>query len=149
MPRRRAIRKWVRAALEQDAAVTVRIVDEVEGRALNAAFFGAGLRDQCADFRADETGGLGSPQGARLAGDVVLCAPVVAAEALAQDKALEAHYAHLVVHGILHLQGYDHEDEREAEQWSRENARFWQTWAILTLREVKRLIDMVCKSGFE
>lgn len=47
---------------------------------------------------------------------MVLCAPVVAAEALAQDKALEAHYAHLVVHGILHLQGYDHEDEREAER---------------------------------
>lgn len=116
VPRRRAIRKWVRAALEQDAAVTVRIVDEVEGRALNAAFRGKDYATNVLTFVYDETSGLGSPQGARLAGDVVLCAPVVAAEALAQDKALEAHYAHLVVHGILHLQGYDHEEDREAER---------------------------------
>jgi probable rRNA maturation factor len=60
----------------------------------------------------DEFSGAESP----LAGDIVLCAPVVAREAVQQEKPVEAHYAHLTVHGVLHLQGYDHESDAEARQ---------------------------------
>jgi probable rRNA maturation factor len=99
------LRRWVRAALARPAEVTLRFVAEAEGRRLNREFRG---RDY-------PTNVLTFVYAARpLAGDVVICAPVVAREARAQGLEVDAHYAHLVVHGMLHLQGYDHERAGEA-----------------------------------
>ena len=100
------LRRWARATLGRPAEVTLRIVGEREGRALNREFRGRRHATNVLTFCYRETG--------RLAGDIVLCAPVIAREARAQGKALEAHYAHLTVHGLLHLQGYDHDNSRKA-----------------------------------
>jgi probable rRNA maturation factor len=105
IPSDRRIRAWALAALAAPAAVTIRFVGTTEGRRLNREFRG---RDYAANV-------LTFVYASRpLSGDVVICAPVVAREARAQGKALEAHYAHLVVHGLLHLQGLDHEQARAA-----------------------------------
>jgi len=100
-PTRSQVRGWVRAACAKPAEVTVRFVGAEEGRRLNH------------DYRQKDyaTNVLSFPyeSGTRLCGDLVVCLPVVAAEALEQRKSLEAHFAHLIVHGMLHLQGYDHE----------------------------------------
>lgn len=116
VPKRREIQRWASAALERDAEVTVRIVDAVEGRALNKAYRGKDYATNVLTFTYDEADGMSHLEGMPLVGDLVLCAPVVAAEAAAQGKPLDAHYAHLVVHGILHLQAYDHENDDEAER---------------------------------
>ncbi len=108
LPTRPQFRRWMKAALQQDAQVTLRVVDEAEGRELNKAYRGKDYATNVLTFVYDDVP-------APLCGDVVLCAPVVAREAQEQHKALLAHYAHLVVHAALHLQGYDHEDAREAE----------------------------------
>jgi len=99
--------KWARAALRVDTDVTLRIVDEAEGRALNRDYRGKDYATNVLTFPL-----LEEPV---LMGDIILCAPVVAAEAEAQGKTVQAHYAHLTVHGILHLHGYDHETQAEAE----------------------------------
>jgi probable rRNA maturation factor len=99
--------KWARAALRIDTEVTLRIVDEEEGRALNRDYRGKDYATNVLTFPLTEE--------PHLMGDIILCAPVVAAEAMAQGKPLHAHYAHLTVHGVLHLHGYDHETEAEAE----------------------------------
>lgn len=99
--------KWARAALRVDTEVTLRIVDEAEGRALNHDYRGKDYATNVLTFPLVE-----EPM---LMGDIVLCAPVVAAEAKTQNKTLHAHYAHLTIHGILHLHGYDHENEAQAE----------------------------------
>ena len=99
------LRRWSRAALGRAAVVTLRFVAEAEGRRLNREFRG---RDYATNVLTFVYGG--EP----LAGDVVICAPVVAREAREQGKPAEAHYAHLVVHGLLHLQGEDHEREAQA-----------------------------------
>ena len=111
LPARAAFRRWVKAALQGPAELVLRLVDEAEGRALNRAYRGKDYATNVLSFAYGELDDGGGP---RLGGDVVLCAPVVAAEARAQGKPLEAHYAHLTVHGLLHLQGYDHENAREA-----------------------------------
>lgn len=112
LPARAVFRRWARAALAGPAELTLRLVDEDEGRALNLAYRGKDYATNVLSFGYGDTeAGSGGPL---LYGDIVLCAPVVAAEARAQGKALEAHYAHLTVHGLLHLQGYDHESERDA-----------------------------------
>ncbi|HQM87790.1 MAG TPA: rRNA maturation RNase YbeY, partial [Methylotenera sp.] len=90
-----------------DTEVTIRIVDEDEGRALNNTYRGKDYATNVLTFPITET--------PHLMGDIVMCAPVVATEALAQHKSIEAHYAHLTVHGILHLHGYDHEIAAQAE----------------------------------
>jgi probable rRNA maturation factor len=106
LPTRHQFRKWVLAAVAQNAEITLRIVDVAEGRSLNKNY-----RDK--DYA---TNVLTFPlQDKPLMGDIVLCAPVVAQEAAEQGKTLEAHYAHLTVHGLLHLQGYDHENDADAE----------------------------------
>jgi probable rRNA maturation factor len=110
LPARRSIERWVGAALERRAAVTIRFVGRREGRALNRQFRGRDYATNVLTFVYRDAG----DRDAALAGDVVLCAPVVAEEARAQHKPLRAHYAHLVMHGVLHLQGYDHERPREA-----------------------------------
>ena len=106
LPRRPALRRWVYAALTRDAHVTLRFVDGREGRALNRRYRGRDYATNVLTFVYDG--------GASLLGDIVLCAPVVRNEARAQRKTLRAHYAHLVIHGMLHLQGYDHERDDDA-----------------------------------
>jgi probable rRNA maturation factor len=114
LPSRAQFRKWVRAALEHDAMVTVRLVAQEEGRVLNCNYR---KKDYATNvltfvFRAGH-------KGAPFEGDLALCAPVVAREARAQKKTLAAHYAHLTVHGMLHLQGYDHETNAGAKVMER------------------------------
>ena len=106
VPANAMLRRYARAACERDARVTLRVVDGREGRALNRRYRGRDRATNVLTFVYDE--------GASLAGDIVLCAPVVAREARAQRKSLAAHYAHLVIHGMLHLQGYDHERDDDA-----------------------------------
>ncbi|PKO51934.1 MAG: rRNA maturation RNase YbeY [Betaproteobacteria bacterium HGW-Betaproteobacteria-20] len=107
IPAKDLFRKWVKAAIRVDTEVTIRIVDEAEGRALNKAYRGKDYATNVLTFPLTEE--------PHLMGDIVICAPVVVAEALAQHKPLAAHYAHLTVHGVLHLHGYDHETEAQAE----------------------------------
>ena len=108
MPTRQQFRRWVRAALEQDVQMALRIVNEAEGRELNRSYRGKDYATNVLTFVYDDT----SP----IYGDVVICAPVVAREAREQGKELLAHYAHLTIHAALHLQGYDHENRRDAEE---------------------------------
>jgi len=114
LPSRAQIRRWVASALEQAAEITVRIVDADEARALNADYR---QKDYVPNVLTFEYGEIGHDESGRgvLGGDVVICAPVVEREAREQGKPLKDHYAHLTVHGVLHLQGYDHIDPREAE----------------------------------
>jgi len=98
------LRKWARAA-GVDGAITVRYVGETESRRLNREFRGKDYATNVLSF----------PYSAKpLEGDLVICAPVVAREAREQGKALRAHHAHMLVHGLLHLAGLDHERAREA-----------------------------------
>jgi probable rRNA maturation factor len=97
VPRATLLRKWARAA--SGSSITLRIVGEREGRRLNRTYR---KRNRATNVLTFETG------------DVVLCHPVIRREARAQGKSLAAHYAHLVVHGILHLRGYAHEKKRDA-----------------------------------
>jgi probable rRNA maturation factor len=113
LPARTQIRAWVRAALDVDGVrggqITVRLVDAEEGQELNRDYRGKDYATNVLSFPYDV-----EPV---VCGDLVLCAPVVAREADEQGKTLEAHYAHLIVHGLLHLQGYDHETgETQARQ---------------------------------
>lgn len=105
MPRHRVAR-WLRAALASPAELTVRVVGEEEGRALNRDFRGKDYATNVLTFDYER-----APV---VVADVVLCAPVVEREAREQGIALEAHYAHLLVHGALHAQGYDHEADADA-----------------------------------
>ncbi len=113
-----SFRKWVAAALHgriREADLAVRIVDVREGRAMNRHFRGKDYATNVLSFPAELPEGLPSDVRFPLLGDLVICAPVVAREARDQKKALAAHYAHMTVHGALHLLGWNHEDEREAE----------------------------------
>ncbi len=112
---------WTQAALKtepQNLEVIIRLVDEDEGRRLNASFRKRDAATNVLSFRSDlpediqsqlETG-----TGSRPLGDLVICAPVVIREALEQGKAVRDHWAHLVIHGILHLLGYEHESPDQA-----------------------------------
>jgi probable rRNA maturation factor len=106
VPVRSEFRKWVKAALVHDAEIVLRIVDEAESRSLNRDFRGKDYATNVLTF------GYGDTR--PLTGDIVLCAPVIENEAQRQHKSLDAHYAHLAVHGVLHLQGYDHENDADA-----------------------------------
>jgi probable rRNA maturation factor len=98
---RHSVRRWMRHALDSDAEITVRIVGLEEGRALNRDYRRKDYATNVLTF--DYT------QAPLVTADLVLCAPVVAQEAAAHGKTLQAHYAHLLVHGTLHAQGWDHE----------------------------------------
>jgi probable rRNA maturation factor len=104
LPRHKVMR-WLRAALSSDGEITVRIVDADEGRALNRDYRHKDYATNVLTFDYSRE---------PLMADLVLCAPVVEAEAAEQGKTLEAHYAHLLVHGALHAQGMDHEVEADA-----------------------------------
>ena len=106
LPPAATLRRWVRAAVDRDATVTLRFVGKREARTLNALYRGKEYATNVLAFVYDEA--------ARIEGDVVLCAPVLRQEAREQHKALADHCAHLVVHGMLHLQGYDHDTDRAA-----------------------------------
>lgn len=108
IPASRQFRLWLAAALPQPARLGVRIVNAVEGRRLNREFRDRDYATNVLTFVYHE------PGADLLEGDLVLCAPIVAREAREQGKALRAHYAHLTVHGALHLAGMDHERERDA-----------------------------------
>ncbi len=109
MPMRPQLRRWVGASLSKPALVTLRLVDETEGRALNRQYRGKDYATNVLTFAYGEEAG-------KLTGDIVICAPVVEREAREQGKSVLEHYAHLTVHGVLHLQGYDHEIERQAQE---------------------------------
>ena len=120
LPAAVSFRKWVAAALDgriRDADLAVRLVGSKEGRALNRHYRGKDYATNVLSFPAEIAEGVKLPKGVKmpLLGDLVLCAPVVAREAKEQKKPLAAHYAHLTVHGALHLLGWNHEDSREAE----------------------------------
>jgi probable rRNA maturation factor len=113
MPSASDIRRWVRATLPEakaDAELCIRIVDEAEIVELNARYRDRREPTNVLSFPADIPSQLGIP----LLGDVVICAPVVNREALEQHKDTRAHWAHMVVHGTLHLLGFDHQSEEEA-----------------------------------
>ena len=97
---RHQVRRWIRHALAQDADITVRIVGAAEGQALNRDYRHKDYATNVLTFPYDT-----EPMSA----DLVVCAPVVAGEAHDNHKSLQAHYAHLIVHGTLHAQGWDHE----------------------------------------
>lgn len=114
LPSRAQVRRWVAAALEHPAEITVRIVDAEEAQALNQDYRDKGYVPNVLTFEYGEIGHDESGRGV-LGGDVVICAPVVEREAREQNKPAKHHYAHLTIHGVLHLQGYDHIDPAEAE----------------------------------
>ena len=104
---RHKVAKWIRATLQSDAEITVRIVDAAEGQALNRDYRHKDYATNVLTF--DYT------QEPIVTADLVLCAPVVALEAKDQNKTLEEHYAHLLVHGALHAQGWDHDEDEDAQ----------------------------------
>ncbi len=112
---RHRVARWLRATLEAPGEITVRIVDEAEACALN---HGYRRRDYATnvltfDYQREPV----------VVADLVLCAPVVAREAREQRKSLEAHYAHLLVHGALHAQGWDHQRADEAKRMEAHETR--------------------------
>ncbi|MBK9441096.1 MAG: rRNA maturation RNase YbeY [Comamonadaceae bacterium] len=106
LPRHKVMR-WVRHALQDDAEITVRVVGAEEGQALN--------RDYRQKDYATNVLTFDYSQEPLVTADLVLCAPVVAQEAAEQGKTLEEHYAHLLVHGALHAQGWDHDEDEDAQ----------------------------------
>ncbi len=107
IPSASQFKRWVRAALRVETSLAIRVVDEEEGRQLNASYRGKDYPTNVLTFPLTEE--------PLLMGDIVICAPVVAREAKEQGKALLAHYAHMTVHGVLHLHGYDHEIDAQAD----------------------------------
>ncbi|MCW8907196.1 MAG: rRNA maturation RNase YbeY [Sedimenticola sp.] len=106
---------WVEAALQgrrDEAELVIRIVDREESRSLNSQYRGKDRPTNVLSFASE----LPPEVESGLLGDLVICAPLVAEEARAQGKILQEHWAHLVVHGVLHLLGYDHQHEQEAEE---------------------------------
>ncbi|HDY97548.1 MAG TPA: rRNA maturation RNase YbeY [Pseudomonas sabulinigri] len=106
--------RWVGLALGAgtDRELTIRLVDIDEGQSLNHTYRGKDYATNVLSFPADLPPELDLP----LLGDLVVCAPVVAREATEQHKQLNAHWAHMVIHGCLHLLGYDHIDDAEADE---------------------------------
>jgi len=116
VPGDRELEAWCRAALDSDAAgeLTLRIVDAGEGADLNARYRGREGPTNVLSFPADADVPHALDEPGPL-GDIVICAPLVASEAETQGKRVAAHWAHLVVHGVLHLMGYDHASDAAAE----------------------------------
>jgi probable rRNA maturation factor len=120
---RHKVARWIRNTLEVDGEITVRIVDAEEGQTLNREYRKKDYATNVLTF--DYT------QEPVVTADLVLCAPVVAKEAKEQKKTLQEHYAHLIVHGTLHAQGWDHELDEDAE--------------VMELRET----DIMARLGFK
>lgn len=107
---RARVADWIKATLFADGELTVRFVDAEEGRTLNRTYRGKDYSTNVLTFAYAES------EDDPVAGDLVLCCPVIEREAAEQSKPLEAHYAHMIVHGTLHAQGYDHETDDEAHE---------------------------------
>jgi probable rRNA maturation factor len=113
VPDAEQLRAWAARALQQQAEaaeLVIRVVDEAEITALNRAYRGKDGPTNVLSFPSE----LPAEVDSTLLGDIIICAPVVARECVLQDKAPEAHWAHLVIHGVLHLLGFDHQTEGEA-----------------------------------
>jgi len=108
-----SLRKWAKLALGDhgEACLTIRIVDEEESADLNRRFRSKEGATNVLSFEADVPPQVDLP----LLGDIVICAPLVAAEAIEQKKELQSHWAHMVIHGVLHLIGFDHQGGADAE----------------------------------
>ncbi|MCB1872150.1 MAG: rRNA maturation RNase YbeY [Gammaproteobacteria bacterium] len=121
LPPKKEFRRWTEMALagyRQHAELTIRLVDESESRRLNREFRGQDKPTNVLSFPVDIPIIVGSD----LLGDLVICAPVVQREAAAQGKSERAHWAHMVVHGVLHLLGLDHRTDLEAAAMERVEA---------------------------
>ncbi len=114
LPDENILQQWAEVALlgQADAQLGIRIVDDVESQMLNRDYRGKDRPTNVLSFPMELPEELDLP----ILGDLVICAPVVAREAEQQDKSLQAHWAHMVIHGVLHLQGYDHIADDEAEE---------------------------------
>lgn len=113
VPSSQSFKRWAEAACQgriKRADIAIRVVDEKEGRALNKHYRGKDYATNVLSFPAELPEGVTLP----LLGDLVICAPVVAKEAVDQCKTISAHYAHLTIHGVLHLLGLDHNNDSEA-----------------------------------
>jgi probable rRNA maturation factor len=120
IPNDRALRKWISAAtntVTKPVEITLRIVNVSEARNLNSAFRGKDYATNVLTFVYSE------PKAKVLQGDIVLCTQILAREAREQGKPINAHYAHLVVHGVLHLAGFDHEIEKDAKKMEAREAK--------------------------
>lgn len=119
LPAEARVQQWLEAAIlpfQAEAEVTVRIVDNDESQQLNFAYRGKDNPTNVLSFPFQCPPGIELP----LLGDLVICAPVVATEATEQHKSLQAHWAHMVIHGCLHLLGYDHINDDDAVQMEAE-----------------------------
>lgn len=111
VPAQESLTSWALAAMEDDTAgVTLRLVDTDEIRQLNAGYRGKDKPTNVLSFPSD----LPPEIGEDYLGDIAICAPVVNTEASEQSKAADAHWAHMVIHGVLHLRGFDHIDDEQA-----------------------------------
>jgi len=115
VPKTELIRAWAATAYGKvantDAEVTVRVVDEEDGRQLNMQYRNQPAATNVLSFPFEDPPGMKT----KILGDIVLCAPVISREALDQGKPLAAHWAHMIVHGVLHLCGYRHDVENDAD----------------------------------
>ena len=121
---RPTLRRWVQSALQVKATLTIRFVDEEEGRQLNAEFRGKDYAtnvltftydDELDDLPEEVRAAIAAEQGEQIEADIILCGAVLEREATEQGKTIVEHAAHLVVHGVLHAQGFDHIEDEEAE----------------------------------
>jgi len=122
LPSSTQLHQWLQLALQDraaDAELTLRIVDEAEITALNYRYRGKDGATNVLSFPYQPLPGVESG----LLGDIVICAPVVAQEAVAQSKSLEEHWAHITIHGVLHLLGHDHQQAEQAGQMERLEAQ--------------------------
>ncbi|MGA0806809.1 MAG: rRNA maturation RNase YbeY [Pseudohongiellaceae bacterium] len=130
VPLRRQFKHWAMAALQQiepggrGGALSIRLVDEAESAGLNGQYRNRHYATNILSFP------VPAELGSRLLGDLAICAPVVEREAHEQDKSSDEHWAHLVVHGVLHLKGYDHEDDAEAERMEALEVRILQQLGV-------------------
>lgn len=127
VPDEASVSHWVALALggKADMELTVRVVDEAEMVALNEAYRNKSGPTNVLSFPFEDPPGIDAASG--ILGDIVICVPVVVREAAEQGKTLEAHWAHMVVHGVLHLLGHDHINDDEAERMEREETRLVTT----------------------
>ena len=129
LPTEAQVQQWLDAAIlpfQAEAEVTVRIVDDAESQQLNFDYRSKDKPTNVLSFPFQCPPGIELP----LLGDLVICAPVVAAEAAEQHKSLQAHWAHMVVHGCLHLLGFDHINDDDAEQMEAEEVTILQQLGI-------------------